>query len=338
MTQIQSSGHSFLDEVRKNEGNDRCIRIFTDICEKDKKRAVSLINDRRLTFPCLFILTPQIGHYHLDRFLSPDKATALRIINSFTGPQDSAHMDDLSERNSAVYRALKWIWGTGYADDVHNDDYEELLEVTASVLIGLYQDIKVLPDLVDLIFKRSRSGRNIHNLVWAAFQSRSPEVLKMVAQHIRSSDSQDAGLACSLLGIEAPEAGGTDDPEKRYDAYVHWLGDNDPFLYFTGESLQLASQPAFYRIDLERKYIHRGTPSYERQPVIPADSREREAVAAFHTLGDEDQRLLSEYSHRLHQENRSEWKIWVQHPIDEQVKAAKRNQGVLNDYGIRLFV
>ena len=334
----RSGDYGFLDRVRLGEGNEKCKAVFGEICESDKRRAALMLNDRRLTFPCLFILLPQIETYEMDRYLSPRITMARRIVGlmgkrSVSGPEG----DDLSEKKDAAYSALRWMLETGHADDGLGDDYEEILDITASVLISLYKDQQSLPAVFDLLFNRNRKGHNIHTLVWAVFQIHSVDTLKLIAQRIRSSEEMDARLAFKLLGIEAVSGGDADsDNQKRYDAYLQWLKENDPFLYFTGESLQLTSQPAFCRVDLERKYIHRGTPSYDRQPVVPADDLESRSLAAFNTLGQDEKTLLSEYSHRTHKENLAEWKRWLQRPIDEQIKTAKREG--FHDYDHGHFV
>jgi|AGTN01.1.fsa_nt_gi hypothetical protein len=334
MARNERGGYSFLDHIRINEGSDRCKAVFNGICETDRGRAAGLLNDPRLTFGCFFILSPQIAQFQLERHMSPRNMAALKIA----GPTGRPEGGEPSARNEAARAALKWMLETGHADDGLSDEYEEILEVAASVLINAYRDLSALPVVIDMIFERSRRGHNIHSLVWAAFQSRSPHTLKLIAQRIRSSDERDARLALSLLGIEAPEDGAAGDNQKRYESYIRWLGENDPFLYFTGESLQYASRPAFYSVDLERKYIHRGTPRYDRQPVSPADQREREALTAFNTLGSGEKALLSEYSHKLHAEDPSKWKTWVRLPIEEQVKSAKLGRGEFNDYGIGSYV
>lgn len=337
MTQNQLGGQSFLDEIRKNEGNEPCKAVFKDICEKDKARAGLLLNDRRLTFPCLWLLMPQIEALQLDRGLSPRSAMALRIVRAIS-KLPSREDDVLSRRSDMAYAALKWILETGYAEDGLSEEYEELMEVVISVLISTYQDMKALPIALDMLFTRNRMGHNIHHLVWAAFQSRSPQVLKLIAQRMGSPDDHDARLACNLLGIVTPDGCEAAEMQKQYERFMKWLTENDPYLYFTGESFQFASRPAFYRVDQERKYIHRGTPSYDQRPIAPADESERNALAAFSVLGDDEKTLLSEYSHKIHQQNLPEWKAWVRRPIDEQINTAKLNREKLDDYGSRFFV
>jgi hypothetical protein len=332
----QNHANSFLDEIRRNEGDERLRSVFAGICEKEKTRAAILLGDPQLSFPCLYILAPQIRSYGLERRLTPRTAAAMKVLGATENPKEQRD-DALFWRGNAARSALKWVLDTGREEDGLSEEYEEILEIAASVLIGTYHDMTVLPGVVDMIFSRGRAGHNIHNLVWAAFQTRSPQALKLFAQRMVSSDERDARLACSLLGIDIPE-GNIPDIQKRQEHYLQWLKENDPFLYFTDESLQFSSRPAFYSVDMERKYIHRGTPSYDRQPVAPADESERESLAVFKTLGDEEKRLLADYSHQIHDKNPSEWKAWVRRPVDEQIRAAKLDGEKLHDHGIRLFV
>lgn len=332
MAVTRSGDYGFLDKIRINEGNEKCRAVFGEICESDKRRAVMLLGDRQMTFPCLYILLPQIRAYGLERYLNPRAAMARRIVESIGRRNASGSGDGLSERSDAVYPVLKWMLDTGQAEDGMNDDFEEILETVVSVLINTYKDTRTVPAALDLAFSRNRMGHNIHQLVWSAFRIHDPQTLKLVAQRIRSTEEQDVRLACSLLGI--PSAGGdeAEDNQKRYDAYMQWLNENDPFLYFTGESMQMTSQPVFCRVDLERKYVHRETPSYDQQPITPADDMESQSLAAFNTLSEDEKALLSEYSHQAHQANPAEWKRWLQRPINEQIKTAQLEREGFHDH------
>lgn len=331
--------YSPLDKIRINEGNEKCEAAFNEICVRDIRRAAALLNDERLNFISLYILLPQIRSFQLERSLSPRIRAALNLSHIISGSRAEGHEAyGLSANEGAEYPALKWILETGREADGLSSEYEEIMDVAVSMLINVYKDITALPAAIDMIFKRNRTEHNIHYLVWAVFQSRSPHILRLIAERMVSSDPRDKLLAHSLLGIALPEDGPGAQGRSSHEAFLKWLKDNDPFLYFTGESLQYSSTPAFYRIDLERKYIHRSSGAYEKQPVMPADSRESEALVAFSTLGDEEKSLLSEYSHKMHEENISQWRRWTQRPVGEQIKDAISGRGSLNDYGLRFFV
>lgn len=312
------SGLSRLDSIRLNEGADRCKDVFDEICKKDKATAVALINDRRLTFPCLFTLMPQIESFHLYRRISPIKKTAFWITAQIIKPGTSGNARYLTEKNSAEYSALKWILETGKLED--GNEYENVLDVAVSVLINMYKDKTILPSVSDMIFMRESKGRNIHDLVWAFFRISDPYALKLIAQHILSP--RDSELALSLLDIKSDRFGA--DSEKQ--AFLQWLDENDPFLYFTDESFQLTSRPVFYRIDLERKYVQKSTASHMKQQIVPSDIHENRCLEAFRSLENEEKRILSEYSHKIHNDL-SKWKMWMALPVDEQIKAATQNCG-----------
>ncbi len=325
MNENQPSSYSYLDNVRINEGIQKCSTVFSNIYKRNRRNAVGLLNDRRLTFPCLFNLLPQIKSLGLYRYLNDRNSTTVRIIDQILKTQDAGNsINYLSDQKDAEYAALKWMLETGHIEDGLNDEYERILDVTISVLTNIYNDASTLPLVSDMIFKRSKDGRNIHYLVWAFFWIRNPSALKLIAQRLRSGDQQDVELACSLLGIPVPDrADMTAYNQQLCEDYLQWLEDNDPFLYFTDESFQYSSQPVFYRIDLERKYINKGIPTYQKQPIVPANETENRCLAAFSKVSNEEKTILSEYSYKIHDEDLSAWRSWIERPIEEQLKAAK---------------
>ncbi len=323
MNSGHSNDYSYLDRIRIHEGADRCRAAFSETFRKDTRRAAALLNDRRLSFPCLYALREQIEGLGMQRHLSPRHMAALRIIHQVRRSEGS-EADYLSSGRGSVYPALKWILETGSAEEIAEDDYEQILDVAASVLINAYGDRDILPLVADLIFKRNRNGRYIHDLVWALFQVHDPRVLKLIAERVRSSDPKDAKLAAELLNMdEAGAPAGEGDREGRYAGYLHWLEENEPYLYFSGESFQYASKPAFCAVDLERKYLQRGVPSFDKQPISPSDEDANKSLAAFKRLSAEEQKVLSEYSQKIHDRSASAWTKWLRAPVGEQIKAAK---------------
>lgn len=321
------SGHSHeyshLDRIRINEGAEKCRAALNETCRNDTRRAVALLNDERLMFPSLYILREQMEGLRIQRYLSPRHMLALQIANQIRGVEASG-ADYLSLRQESVHSTLKWMLETGADGEIAEDDYEQILDVAASVLINAYGDRDVLPRLADLIFKRNRDGRYIHDLVWALFRIRDPRALKLIAERVRSSNPKDAGLAAELLnlhetGVPADEG----DPGRWYAGYLRWLEENDPYLYFTQESYQYSGKPTFCAVDLERKYLQKGVPSYDRQPLSVLDGDARESLAAFKRLSIEQQKVLSDYSQKLHGISVPAWGKWLHSPVAEQIGAAK---------------
>lgn len=315
--------YSYLDQIRINEGSDKCRSAFGEISRKDVRRAGALLNDRRLMFPCLYILYEPILRQHIQKYLNTRNGTALQIIDRIKSAKADG-IDYLSSKWDSVRPVLKWILKTGSAGEISEDDYEEILDVTVSALINIYKDADSVPPAVDLIFKRDRNGRYIHDLVWALFRLRDPEVLKLIARRLRSSDPKDAELAAELLNLDETDVPAAEvDGEGRYEGYLHWLEENQPYLYFTGESFQYSSRPVFCAVDLERKYLQKAASSHDRQAIAPLDDEESKSAAAFKQLSAQEQKVLSEYSQKICSKSVPAWKEWLHAPVGEQIKAAK---------------
>lgn len=314
--QRPSRNISGLDQVRIREGIDAVRTAFHDIYDRDKRRAVMLLNDRRLRFPSLYILSPQIEE-SVYPYLKQRLVLGLRLIGRVRAAQGGN-----APEGRAEHAALTWILDTGYTEDGMDEAYEEVMERAVSLLINAYQDAAILPKAADMIFARHREGRNIHDLTWAYFQSGHPDALRLIARRLSSADPFDIELACRMLHIDDPGSD-PDSCRKEYRPYMQWLRDNDPYLYFTGESMQYASAPLFYRVDPERKYLQKGNTSYHRKPITPADEEERRRLEAFAALPEEVKTSLAEHSQRFHAKDAAGWERWMRRPIEEQIRIAK---------------
>jgi len=329
MNSDNSNGRSYLDQIRINEGTEKCRKVLNDSYRKNIRQAAVLLNDRRLTFPCLYNLRDQLETLHIQGYLNQRNIIAMRIVNQLKG-SGTSEADYLSSKRSLVYSVLTWMFETGFAEDIPEDLYEEVLDVTVSVLITVYGDRGIFPTLVELIFTRNRKERYIHDLVWALFQIHDPGVLKLIAERILSSEPKDTILAAQLLNIDETEVPDKmSDKQKLYTEYLCWLEENEPYLYFTEESFQCASRPAFCAVDLERKYLQEAVSSYDRQPVASSDQALNTSLAAFKVLSGNDQKILSEYSSKIHDKSIPAWKEWLQTPVGEQMRAALGNERAL---------
>lgn len=309
-----------LDQIRMNEGVERCRSTFVELAKKDVRRAAALLNEKGLTFPCLYFLHEPILQHRIQGYLSPRNLTALRITSQIKYAK-TAGPDYFSARQGGGLPVLKWIWETGFVEDIFEDDYEEILDLTASVLVNRYQETALLPEMVELIFRRNRNERHIHDLVWVLFRVHDPEVLKLIARRLDSSEPKDAALAAELLNMEdtvVPSA--ANNGEGRY---LRWLEENQPYLYFTGESFQYACKPVFCAVDHERKYLQKAGKIDGKQPISPLESDEIEYLTAFRQLNTEEQRLLSGHSQKMCNRSIPAWKEWLNTPVEEQMKMAK---------------
>lgn len=316
-----SNDYSELDDVRINEGVGPCRDAFKKALREDAGRAAALLNDRRLTFPCLYILREQAGQTALQRHLDPRNTAALKITSQIES-KGASGIPELSSRGEAAHSALKWMAETGAAEDLPEDTYAQVLDAAFSVLIVLYRERSILPLAVDLIFRRNRSGRYIHDLVWALFKAGEPDTLKLLAERMRSSHEKDADLAAELLNVGEADIPASAGGEGRYAGYLNWLLSNEPYLYFTDESFQYASRPVFAAVNLERKYLQQSAPPPGVQAVFSEAGETRENLAAFKQLSSGEQKALADYSEKIRGKSLLAWREWMNAPVSEQLRAA----------------
>ncbi|MDU7337774.1 MAG: hypothetical protein E7L17_06635 [Clostridium sp.] len=323
MNSDQLNNMSYWDQIRTTQGDEACKTTFIEHAKKDVRQAVSQLNDNRLAFPCLYILHEPILQQHAQRYLNMRNMTALQLINQVKGYK-AVGINTFSAKQKSSYPVLKWILETGFKEEILEDDYEEVLDLSISVLINIHKDADILPMAADILFQRNRNDRLIHDLVWALFRFRDPQVLKLIAQRLSSANQKDANLAAELLHTDLIEKSALKSGKKEaLEAYLDWLEENLPYLYFTEESFQYTSKPEFCTLDLERKYLQKGTPSLNKVPITTLAPEEQQCMAAFQKLSKDEKRLLSNYSHRIHNKSISDWEEWLHVPTHEQIKAAK---------------
>ncbi|MEL7609028.1 MAG: hypothetical protein AAGU74_05940 [Bacillota bacterium] len=316
------SQYGYLDNIRKNHGAEKCKTAFSQSYQRNKAGAIALVNDPRLSFPCLFVLWPLIDSLGLHRRLKPRHMLVLSLCRQFLKPGSSTRSGPVTNADDAARKALKWMLETGYAEDGLNPEFDQILDVTAALLLSIFRDSDALKHTVELIFLRAKKNGYIHDLVWALFKSRDTLALKLVAERLPSENAQEAELAKELLNLdELDEVGSENDPTKQYAAYIEWLENNDPYLYFTQEGFQYSSKPVFSAVDVERKYLQKANPAHTKAPLVPASEQEAAILATFKPLSKEEKALLSAYSQRKKKENASEWESWIRSSLAEQIDA-----------------
>lgn len=148
------------------------------------------------------------------------------------------------------YPVLKGLFERSIGIHGLSDEYDELLDVTASILIKIHKDNSILPSIVDTIFTRNREGLFNHDLIWTFFEARDPYSLMLIANYLHSDDIRDIKLACKLLDfVPSIDMSTSRDSKDKYTTFFYWLKQNYHFLYFTGESFQRTSNPIPYKID-----------------------------------------------------------------------------------------
>ena len=321
-----------LDHIRRSQGIDACRNTFGRVGKERRQNAVRLVNDSRLFFASLFILQAEIEELNLKEELSERNRIALnickKILDEKKPSDDSDHL--ISLNSEEAHNVLLWMFNTGAVDDGLNNEFDQVLDIVASVLMKTHHEKTILPVMTDMIFKRNQKGRYIHDLVWACFQTRDVNALRLIAKYLRSSVSKDVDLACTLLHLpQNVSLRSYSDKQKQYAAYLSWLKENGPYLYFTGESLQFANNPMPCGVDLEAKYLCKDRGMCGRKQLTPLTDTERDSLTKFNRVSEEEKKILAKHSQRLHGENPSYWNQWMQYPVDKQLNIAQ--------YGRRRF-
>lgn len=300
-------------------------RTFNTLVSRDAQGAVSLLEDGALRFPVFFVLAEDIIRRSLQERLGPRNSAALYVcaqkMKRLAPYGPAARPDD-----QTLYGALRWMLDTGLWWDGPSpgrDDYDAVIDYAVALVVGVYEDKEVLPAVADLIFRRNRRGLFIHDLVWGFFQTTTPEALEIVAGYLSSANPADVSLAKTLLGLNTADAGnlsGAQGELKR--RYLEWLEDNRPYLYLTGEHLQMTSSPKYVDNDMEAKYLDKEISPRYRAPVLPLTEQENEALQHYRAIPAAERRFLAEYSHKLRKRDKGRWQEWMRKQIAEQVMAA----------------
>ena len=229
-----------------------------------------------------------------------------------------------SNYNKIDYLILKDMFERGiYQYRISNED-DEILDVTALLLIKIHKDKSILPNIVHMIFSKNRKGLFTHDLIWAFFQAKDPHSLMLIANYLGSDDENDVKLACKLLDfaptVDMMVGKGS---AKQYTSFLHWIEENYSFLYFTGESFQRTSKPIPYIVALDAKYLCRKVSLNSGKSLIPYTEKEMDLLGYFNNLDEDTKLLLSRHSFKIHYENIYLWESWINYSINKQISIAE---------------
>jgi len=228
-----------------------------------------------------------------------------------------------SHNSNITYPVLKDMFKRGLAEPGVPSEHDELLDVTALLLIKVHKDNTILPSLVDTIFLRNREGLFTLDLIWAFFEARDPYSLMLIANYLESDDSNDVKLARKLLDfVPSIDMSEEKNGKKQYMDFFRFFKENSPFLYFTGENFQRTSKPIRYIVSKTAKYLCRRISLNTGNPLTSLTGNENNLLANFNRLDDDKQSLLSNFSLRLHYENLSLWNSWIKTSISNQISTA----------------
>lgn len=315
-----------LERIRQAQGIEACRRQFLMMEKGKPKSTVRILNDAGLRFATLFVLRPDIVQLDLFHELNERNRIALRFCDKVLPEKTLADVSGipLAINNEAYYASLFWILRTGAPDDGLSEAFDRVLDVSATILIKKCCEKMVLPIAAELIFKRNQKGTYYHDLVWAFFSSRDVYALRLIAERLRSNNPKDTALACQLLSLPRDTPLGTRmERQTQYSHYLSWLEENNPYLYFTGESLMQTNCPTPCGVNLEAKYLCKKVSPRKKEPVSALSDSEQSCLNQFKDTQEEEKAVLASYSNSLHSENPSNWNRWIQYPIEKQLEIAK---------------
>lgn len=314
---------NLLDKRMDDSGVDSVKSFFYQLAKANKKEAINLINDENLHFTSLFVLKHEIEELKLFQKLNIRNKIALRITSEIS----------LSKKNildveypsfdyiQSVHSVLKWMLETGCINDGLNNQYDEVLDMTAIFLIKTYRDKTVLPIIAEMIFRRYKQGLLMDDLAWAFFESRDPISLRIISERLQSNELKDVELAQGFLSfVPGIGIGENIDMKKQYLSFLHWFGKNNLFLHFTGENFQQTKSPVIYRVVLEAKYLCEPVSTDTGKILRILSVKEYKLIDEFKRLDKNTQNSLSEFSVMLHHSDIGEWQEWLECPIEEQIK------------------
>ncbi|APC78863.1 TPA: hypothetical protein ACXDAZ_004076 [Clostridium botulinum] len=317
---------NFLDKRMDDSGVDNIRSFFYQLAKENEKEALNLINDENLHFTSLFVLRPEIEELNLFQKLNARNRIALGITNEIlSSKRNISDVEYLSfDYIQAVHSVLKWMLETGCINDGLDDQYDEILDITAIFLTKIYRDKTVLPIIAEMIFSRYKQGLLIHDLAWAFFESRDPISLSIISERLQSKELKDVELAQELLSfVPGVDIQSNIDIKKQYLSFLDWFGKNNLFLHFTGESFQQVKNPVIYRVVLEAKYLCEPVSIDTGEILRILSGKECKLIDQFKRLDENTQELLSEFSVMLHHNNICKWQYWLECPIGEQIKFAR---------------
>lgn len=319
-----SSLLSPLDRMRLTYKEKEYRDEFFDYAKNHRQEAISLLNDRRLLFLSFFILLPEIGALSLYDGLNGKNRAAYRYCVTILENKNKSEKRALF-KDEQLLSALKWIVFTGIDSDGFCSRYDRVIDGAVLVLLRIFYDDSFLSLVVDVIFKRNQRGLFHHDLVWALFETCDRKVLRLVAKYLSSADEPDVKLACELLQFfPSPDL---DTGQERYRSYLSWLTENEPYIYFTGENFQRMSTPAYYRVNLDAKYLCRPVTVKGGEPVVPFFQEEKERLTYFYGLSLEEKLTLASFSHYTHRHDLSAWERWMKNPVSQQANDVKATMG-----------
>ncbi len=320
MTRTHRMSINALDALRLRHGARQMEEQFHALALRDEDAALAQLNDSNLQYPTLYLLEPEIVKMGLGGRLSDRNRLARLFAAALTeGPSSLANGD-----RPELQPVLRWMQGTGWQAEPMEEQYERILDRAAILLTHRYHDDASLPAITEHLFARHRHGRYAYDLQWALFAGAPDTCLQLLQNKLRSADGRDVELARKLLNV-APSFSTAGNPERQRRLAGQWLTRNRAFLRPTGATSQ--EGPDIHRWELahDQKYLHHRMQGGEVERILSPWEMAR--LQAFAACGEGERQLLSECSQRLRRHNLARWQCWMNKPIDQQLRTARRLLG-----------
>ena len=234
---------AFLDNVRHRFGNDRLRDVFHNTANERAEEAAKMLNDKKIQFPSLFVLRPEIQKSNLYAHLNNRNRASFDITEAILA-------DHISPEHRHDRASLQWMLETGYHADGLNEYYDRVLDAVAILLAKEHSDNACKRPIIELIFRRNRKGFYTYDLIWAFFEVSKPKDLLLIADKLRSTHPKDVELARQLLNF-VPCLEEERSPALQHRCCVHWIMRNRDRLTYTGESNQQFNNPRRYALSGE---------------------------------------------------------------------------------------
>jgi hypothetical protein len=321
-----------LDNIRLSNGTEGLKSYYRDLLKKDRKKALEMINDQRLTFGSLYCLRHECTmNRGVADALNELYRNALEIVSEASGGMNRSLETRMRSDRDGTRQALRWIIATGYDEPAATAEYDRILEKSAVLLSRGLRDSEALPDIAEMMFRRYRDGKLIHDVAWAFFEASAPESLGLIVQRLASPNVPDVELAKKLLCF-IPCVGRMDGRSGAalYREAIAWLNKNLPFLQYTGESLHMSSHPHHYAVSLEAKYLCRPISAGRAELMSIMNPFEAELLRHFDELPEDSQSMLANFSYEAYRRNFNQWYNWIQLPLAKQIAVAGQYGGGLS--------
>jgi hypothetical protein len=312
-----------LNTIKNKYGTSNMIDFYKKTLKNNKNLAIRLINDNTIAFSTLYPLIQTSIENKLYYDFTPKNILMLKIYfkathNSFLEDET----DQLMQINETLYyNTLKWMVQNCENNIEVDATYSKLIDVSLSLLLLKYKDKSSIDSVVKLIFKRCKNETCYHDLVWALFELKDYQILETIAFYLKSSNLIEKNLAIKLLNFKDEKV------IYSYTNCMNFMRENKDYIYFTGDGLNLSSNPMFFEIHLNAKYLCKPSITNTSDPSNLLTPKENDHLNKFNQLTPEAQITLANYSNSIYKQNKRLWRAWSNFDTDNQMEAYKKGMG-----------